>query len=160
MALIPELRDPGRRDQLLAGFAKIRSGLGSIGLPIDAPRSFEHARSALRLGVEANLPGLVVADDHRSTLIARSDPLLVQEIFQSRLSALSGETANARARLLETLLAWLRSDGNIPVAAESLHVHAQTVRYRMARLRELLGDALDDPDVRFELEYALRAPGI
>jgi hypothetical protein len=35
-------------------------------------------------------------------------------------------------------------------------VHPQTVRYRMSRLRELFGSALDDPDGRFELELALR----
>ena len=40
--------------------------------------------------------------------------------------------------------------------AAALHVHPQTVRYRVARLRELLGDQLDDPDARFELEIALR----
>jgi DNA-binding PucR family transcriptional regulator len=31
------------------------------------------------------------------------------------------------------------------------------VRYRLARLRELLGDELDDPEARLELELALRA---
>jgi DNA-binding PucR family transcriptional regulator len=36
-------------------------------------------------------------------------------------------------------------------------VHPQTVRYRLGRLRELLGPALDDPDARFELELVLRA---
>jgi DNA-binding PucR family transcriptional regulator len=36
-------------------------------------------------------------------------------------------------------------------------VHPQTVRYRVAQLRELFGDALDTPDGRFELELALRA---
>jgi DNA-binding PucR family transcriptional regulator len=36
-------------------------------------------------------------------------------------------------------------------------VHRQTARYRLTRLRELLGDALDDPDARFALEQALRA---
>jgi DNA-binding PucR family transcriptional regulator len=35
-------------------------------------------------------------------------------------------------------------------------VHPQTARYRRTRLRELLGDQLDDPDARFELELALR----
>jgi DNA-binding PucR family transcriptional regulator len=38
-----------------------------------------------------------------------------------------------------------------------MHVHPQTARYRIARLRELLGDQLDDPDARFELQLALRA---
>ena len=41
--------------------------------------------------------------------------------------------------------------------AAELHVHPQTARYRIARLRELLGEQLDDPDARFELELALRA---
>jgi DNA-binding PucR family transcriptional regulator len=41
--------------------------------------------------------------------------------------------------------------------AGMLGVHAQTARYRLRRLRELLGDSLDDPDARFELELALRA---
>jgi DNA-binding PucR family transcriptional regulator len=30
------------------------------------------------------------------------------------------------------------------------------VRYRIAKLRDLLGDALETPDGRFELELALR----
>jgi DNA-binding PucR family transcriptional regulator len=41
--------------------------------------------------------------------------------------------------------------------AAAMHVHPQTARYRIARLRELLGDQLDDPDARFELQLALRA---
>jgi hypothetical protein len=32
------------------------------------------------------------------------------------------------------------------------------VRYRLARLRDLLGDLLDDPEGRFELALALRSP--
>ena len=42
--------------------------------------------------------------------------------------------------------------------AAELHVHPQTVRYRLARLRERFGDALDDPSARFELALALRSP--
>jgi DNA-binding PucR family transcriptional regulator len=44
--------------------------------------------------------------------------------------------------------------------ATAMHVHPQTARYRIARLRELLGDQLDDPDARFELQLALRAEAI
>jgi len=38
-------------------------------------------------------------------------------------------------------------------------VHPRTVRYRMGKLREPLGDALETVDGRFELELALRARG-
>jgi DNA-binding PucR family transcriptional regulator len=38
-------------------------------------------------------------------------------------------------------------------------VHVQTVRYRVGRLRDVLGDALDDPEARLELALALRVGG-
>jgi DNA-binding PucR family transcriptional regulator len=41
--------------------------------------------------------------------------------------------------------------------ADALGLHVQTVRYRLAKLRERLGDALDDPADRLELALALRA---
>ena len=43
--------------------------------------------------------------------------------------------------------------------AEALHVHVQTVRYRLAQLREVFGDALDDGRGRLELALALLASG-
>ncbi|CAA9508190.1 MAG: Transcriptional regulator, CdaR-family [uncultured Solirubrobacteraceae bacterium] len=40
---------------------------------------------------------------------------------------------------------------------EALGVHPQTVRYRVRQLKELFGEALDDPEARFELALALRS---
>ena len=54
---------------------------------------------------------------------------------------------------------WLAEQGRLGQVAERLGVHPQTARYRLARLRELFGDALDDPDARFWLELALRVAG-
>ena len=68
--------------------------------------------------------------------------------------------AGARTRLRATLRAWLDNPGQVTVVAGELHVHPQTVRYRVAQLRELFGERLDDPEARFELALALRAePG-
>ena len=61
-----------------------------------------------------------------------------------------------RDRLAETLAAWLAHQRHTPQIAEQLHVHPQTVRYRIAKLRDLLGDALDTPEGRFELTLALQ----
>ncbi|MGD0386197.1 MAG: helix-turn-helix domain-containing protein, partial [Solirubrobacteraceae bacterium] len=88
-----------------------------------------------------------------------ADPALLAELAELRLHPLAGLTPAARARLQATLLAWLRRHGNVAAVAAELHVHPQTVRYRLARLREHFGDALDDPDTRFELELALRGTG-
>ena len=39
--------------------------------------------------------------------------------------------------------------------AAALDVHPQTVRYRVSRLRDLFGDALDDASARQEFSIAL-----
>jgi DNA-binding PucR family transcriptional regulator len=61
----------------------------------------------------------------------------------------------AAERLAETLRSWLLHQGRRDAVAEELHVHAQTVRYRMGQLRELYGDRLDDPRTVLELVLAL-----
>ena len=42
------------------------------------------------------------------------------------------------------------------MAARYLHVHPQTVRYRLRQITELFGDSLSDPESRFTLQVALR----
>ena len=46
---------------------------------------------------------------------------------------------------------------NANEVAVCVHVHPQTVRYRLRQVDDLFGDQLRDPDRRFELEIALRA---
>ena len=121
--------------------------------PGEAARSFRLAAAALALARDEP----VVVDEHRVELLWRAEPALVAELAAERLAPLTGETAGSRTRLSATLLAWLRHDGAVVAAAEELGVHPQTVRYRLGRLRELFGHALDEPDARFELELVLRA---
>ncbi|MEV4328472.1 helix-turn-helix domain-containing protein, partial [Microbispora rosea] len=57
--------------------------------------------------------------------------------------------------LVESLRAYLASNGHWDAAAQRLGVHRHTLRYRMKRVSELLGRDLDDPAVRAELWIAL-----
>lgn len=61
--------------------------------------------------------------------------------------------AHDNQHLLETLHAYFR-EGAATTAAESLHVHAQTLRYRLRRVRELTGHDPHRPWTRFVLETA------
>ena len=81
---------------------------------------------------------------------------LAADLAARRLAPLDDLPASTRARLLETLAAWLDAHGEARAAAAALHVHVQTVRYPLGQLRDLLGTALDDPDARLELALALR----
>lgn len=97
------------------------------------------------------------ADEHLAALVVHSDPELVGDLAVRRLAPLASVRASSRDRLAETLRAWLDHLGQRQEVAEALHVHPQTVSYRMSQLRELFGEALDDPTARFELQIALRA---
>ena len=100
--------------------------------------------------------GMVASDDHLPELILHRDESLAEALRVRALAPLEQETSRSHERLAETLLAWLDHQGSVPATAATLHVHPQTVRYRLGRLRELFGERLDDPRSRFELELALR----
>jgi DNA-binding PucR family transcriptional regulator len=89
-------------------------------------------------------------------LLLAADPSLAAELAASALAPLQALSPGSRARLRDTLQAWLTEQGRLIQVAQRLGIHAQTARYRLGRLRELFGAALDDPDSRFWLELALR----
>ncbi|MGE3285983.1 MAG: PucR family transcriptional regulator [Pseudonocardia sp.] len=59
------------------------------------------------------------------------------------------------SRLVETLGAFLGGAGQ-PTTARRLAIHPSTLKYRLGRIREILGLDLSRPDVRFNVELALR----
>ncbi|WP_267888409.1 PucR family transcriptional regulator [Nocardia yamanashiensis] len=61
--------------------------------------------------------------------------------------------------LLETLEVFLGCEGSWRVAAERMHVHLNTVRYRIGRVEELTGRDLGRLDDRLDLYLAMRTLG-
>jgi sugar diacid utilization regulator len=152
---------PGRRRQLAAAAerAGVQLALGPAVPVAEARSSLARARALLLLLHSGMLDGepLAEVERHDVALLLSAEPQLAHEMCRRRLAPLTavrGETT--RANLGLTLRSWLRNPGQRKTIAHELSVHPQTVRYRMARLRELFGGALDDPDGRFELELALR----
>ncbi|HET9720556.1 MAG TPA: helix-turn-helix domain-containing protein [Solirubrobacteraceae bacterium] len=110
------------------------------------------------LALQSARPGrLVESGNQLERLILDASPDITSALRLRVLEPLSQETPASRIRLEATLLAWLRHHGAQAAIAAELGVHPQTVRYRMGRLRELFGPALDDPDKRFQLQLALQA---
>ena len=155
--LVPDPSAPGRRGELRAALREASAALGPAVPPERAAESAQRARLALdALDPER----LVIADDHLLELLLHSGGSLAGDLARRRLAPLDELPENTRERLLETLAAWLDAQGEARPAAEALHVHVQTVRYRLGQLRDLLDGALDDPRGRLELALALRARGV
>lgn len=133
-------------------------GVGPAVAPGEARRSIALARRALELCTPDE--PVVVAERRLAEVALHASPETLAALRARALAPLEGQSAASRARLEQTLLQWLRHRGAQGAVAAELGVHPQTVRYRMARLRELMGDALEDPEQRFALEMALRGrPG-
>jgi hypothetical protein len=165
---VPDPDAPGRRRQLEAATAdesaatsddsSRRIALGPTVRWDAAAASLRRAAAAFRLAAGGGVGGgpLVVAEDHLATLLLAADRGLAADLAASRLAPLAQLADGPRARLTETLRAWLDRPGQVQAVAAELGVHPQTVRYRLRQLRELFGTRLEDPDARFELSLALR----
>jgi hypothetical protein len=159
VAFVADPDAPGQRPRLERAARRTIAVLGPCVPIAEAAASARRARDVLAL-IEAgtvDASGLAVADDHLGSLIAHGDQAALAELARKRLRPLDGETPASRDRLAQTLRAWLDHQGEVARIAAELHVHPQTVRYRLARLRELFGEALEQPADRFELALALRA---
>ncbi len=153
--VLPDPDAPGRRAAVDRALAGEPAAVGPTVAIAGAHRSLRWAR--LALAVVPGGGGPVRAVDHLAELILLQDRELAGLLVRSRLAALDDLAAGERDRLTETLAAWLANQRHTPAIAQQLHVHPQTVRYRIAKLRQLLGDVMDTGDGRFELELALRA---
>jgi len=156
--VVPDPDGPGRVEALTRAAPPLLA-LGPAGGPAEAGGSWALAQSILRASAVDALPssGLLRAEDHLAELLLFEGRGLTARIAAARLRPFEELTEKAAARMRETALAHLRHNGNAVAMAAEMHVHPQTARYRIARLRELLGDQLEDPDARFELEIALRS---
>lgn len=161
VVFVPDPDGPGRLDAVADALRGTAAVLGPTVTPDQTPRTVTRARAAWALQQDGHLPddGLVRADDHLLVLLLHADVMLTADLVAQRLEPLRRMTATARDRAVTTLTAWLDAHGDVAEAATRLHVHPQTVRYRLARLREAFAGVLDDPVGRLEVALALRAGG-
>ncbi|MBF6330757.1 PucR family transcriptional regulator [Nocardia transvalensis] len=155
-AIVPNPGSGGRAHRLI-GALRDRDVVIGHPLTLDLlPVGMRIAKTALRLrrtGVLDDSPVLVA--DHLDTIIANRDEWLLSVLRTQVLHPLADVPEGTRDRLVETLRSWLWNMGDRQAVARDLHIHPQTVRYRLRRLHDLFGDRLDSPRERARLFLAL-----
>lgn len=157
LLLVPDADGPGRVHALrvLAG----RHAVVGPPRPWDDVRaSYDRAARTARLVRPSRSGAPVDTERHLTDLVLTADPDALADLRDHALAPLADLPPGTRDRLAETLLSWLLHQGRRDAVAAELHVHAQTVRYRMGQVRELYGDRLLDPSAVRELVVALSAP--
>lgn len=155
-AVVAYPSSPGLRTRLANALRGAQAVVGVAVTPDWLPASLHVAEIAARLQHTGVLPhDPVFTDEHLDAIIVHRDARLLEALRTQVLRPLEGSTPSSRERLRETLVSWLRHMGDRQAIAADLHVHPQTVRYRLARLHELFGEQLDDPTTRARLGLAL-----
>ena len=142
------------------------AAVGSISTSVDTlPTSKREALSTLtylwqRTSTPSHAPGaravgqVALFEDHRIPL----NILKIHEFIADNalgegdaVATISAHDVQHQTQYLETLRAYSSTHGNISAMASLLHVHKNTVRYRLARLVDEFHLDLEDPHVRLWL---------
>ncbi|MBY4127694.1 helix-turn-helix domain-containing protein [Rhodococcus fascians] len=170
-------------ERIYALFPAVASGTGISGWTADAVGRIETRTSlALRAAVAApiaDLDGVAVARfEVDRVLDATTGEVRVTTLEESRTSVLLGEIlelignheqlrdpriaeldrydAANDSRMRESLETYLMCFGDVRSAAARLHVHPNTLRYRIRRVEQILDLELTDSDARLLVELQLR----
>lgn len=149
-------------EALRPGLSGARVGIGVAAAPACAAGlhgALEEARAVRRLG--EHRPGQVrVADSGELSshgLLLATVPDELRRSFTDRLlGPLVAYDATHRTDLLATLEAFLDCDGSWTRCAARLHLHVNTLRYRIGRIERLTGRDLSTFPGRVDLYLALR----
>lgn len=153
--LLVPVDSPGARAQIVQSLKKVRSVVGPSREWLAVDRSCQRAlraRAQIR-GVD----GPIDTEAHLPELVIGADAAALADLRARALAPLQDVRPATAQRLQETLRSWLLHHGRREDVAADLFIHPQTVRYRMGQLRELFGEALDDPRTVLELTIALGA---
>ena len=136
---------PGAR----VGISSVVDGLVAVG---DARRLAETALRACPAG-----GGVVLLDEQLPAALVVSSPGLGSALAARVLGPLDRLDPADRDVIIETLTAWLDSDGSAQRAGARLYCHRNTVLNRLRRFEQLTGRCLTRPSDAVEVSLALAA---
>lgn len=123
--------------------------------------AYECARQSLEIGSSVsnrNTSQVTHYEDlglFRIVSIAESQTSL-QRFCHDAIGPLLTYDRENTAELAPTLRTYLEQNQNSTKTAKLLFIHYNTLRYRLERIKEVLGDVLDNPQQRLEIELALQ----
>jgi purine catabolism regulator len=134
-----------------------------VGRPLPAlsglRQSYREATEALSIGRSLFGPGRTTAFAnlglYRLLLELRGNPELTR-FHRETIGKIEQHDQRSDGELLRTLDAYFACNGSPTEAAARLHVHRNTLLYRLQRIRAVAELDLDDPEVRLSLQIALR----
>lgn len=144
-----------QRAHPLSGLARL-PGRGAAFVPRAVGRlrmGYDQARTAIEIGRKLDPDAL---EYHYSKyylndmLECYREKFALDDVIVRYLDQLAGERGYSNSNLL-LLYHYLNTERNISLTAKRVHMHRNSVIYRLQRIQDVLNLDLDDPDVRLRL---------
>jgi sugar diacid utilization regulator/putative methionine-R-sulfoxide reductase with GAF domain len=136
-------------------------GIGNVtGEVHELPRAHDEARQSLRLARRGGATRRVASYRNLGAfrlLLEVQNPVALARFVDETLGALLRYQEGRRTPLIETLEHLSAQHWNRRAAARGLHLHVNSLAYRIQRIEALLGVSLEDAETRVALSIALRA---
>jgi hypothetical protein len=148
-------------ERIAPGLASRRIAVGlsdDVADPAALKRAIGDARHALRLAVTKSEPVTVIrqADIASHALLLASIPDEVRSAYRDRmLGPILDYDRSHNSELEATLEAFLRASASWTKCAAAMHLHVNTLRYRVSRIEDLVGRPLSLLETQADLLLAL-----
>ena len=155
-----ELRFGFGATQLADALAELTEARVGVSAPFRGLGDAPEARRQARLAAGAAAPAsreVVRFDQQPLAVLLAGAPDQATLLTDTVLGPVLALPADDREVLLSTAHSWLANDGSTSTAARELHLHRNTVRYRLRRLEALTGRDLAKPVDAAEVFIALEA---
>jgi hypothetical protein len=146
--------------QLCQRLAHIAGGRVGVSEPYTSLDQTAQALRQARLACAAaarGAPEPIRYEQQPIGVLLASAPDAGSNVAQAILGPVLALPASDRDILLETLRTWFAEKGSVSAAAARLHIHRNTVRYRLRRLENVTSRSLGDPKAIGELYLALES---
>ena len=135
-------------------------GLGrAVQFLVDIPQSFREAQQALEIGRRLFGENKLHSFSHLGIyrlLFHLEGQSELDEFYTEILGPILQADTRGDGTLIETLEIFFRCNGNLSETARSMHLHRNSLLYRLGRVEELLGRSLEDAELRLSLQIALK----
>jgi purine catabolism regulator len=135
------------------GFGRVAKQLQGI------PQSWREAQQALEIGRrlfgEGTVNSFARLGIYRLLFYLDGQQELT-DFYYETLGPLLDQDARNDGPLIETLEGFFRCNGNLSETARTMHLHRNSLLYRLGRIEELLGRSLEDSELRLSLQVALK----
>lgn len=136
----------------------LRAGVGNVYSAASLYRSFQEAKVAIKLGRCLEDEAMLAFFNELGAirLFYNQHEHDLRDYFLEVLGPVQKYDTKSEGNLLGTLWTYYISGGNIAATTSKLHIHVNTLRYRLRKVEELLEVSLEDHEVQFNVYAALK----